>query len=307
MGVDCVPVYRMEAPDAAEQAAEVTPAPTMQASPTAARQPAPEPSRVVPREQKAAAPAAQQASAPALAPPAKPAAKRAGTSAEAFTFSPPPRAADEDERAYRTRALASLRARYEEDAPHNQFVTAFTNIVFDDGDPCANLCFVGEAPGAEEDLQGKPFVGRSGELLNKMIVGMGLSRERVYICNVLKTRPPDNATPTTREIDICRPYLLAQLAIVRPKAIVTLGLPAAQALLRSTDTMARLRSNWATLSLRSEGDSPLLIPVMPTYHPAYLLRAFTPENRAKVWSDLCLVLKHLGMPIPTKGSTGANP
>lgn len=307
MGVDCVPVYRMEVPEAAEQAAEVAPAPTMQASPTAAQQAAPEPSRAAPREQKAAAPAAQQASVPAVAPPAKPAAKRAGASAEAFACSPPPRAADEDERAYRTRALASLRARYEQDAPHDQFVTAFTNIVFDDGDPCASLCFVGEAPGAEEDLQGKPFVGRSGELLNKMIVGMGLSRERVYICNVLKTRPPDNATPTTREIDICRPYLLAQLAIVRPKAIVTLGLPAAQALLRSTDTMARLRSNWATLSLRSEGDSPLLIPVMPTYHPAYLLRAFTPENRAKVWSDLCLVLKHLGMPIPTKGSTGANP
>jgi DNA polymerase len=127
---------------------------------------------------------------------------------------------------------------------------------------------------------------------------MGLSRESVYICNVLKTRPPDNATPTTREIDICRPYLLAQLAIVRPRAIVTLGLPASRAVLRSEETMARLRGNWASLSLPVSDGTTLSIPVMPTYHPAYLLRSYTPENRAKVWSDLCLVLEKLGLALP---------
>ncbi len=201
-----------------------------------------------------------------------------------------PRVKGEDDRTYKARLLNDLRARYEADAPHKQFVTAHTRIVFGDGDPAARLVFVGEAPGAEEDKQGIPFCGRSGELLNKMIVAMGLSRQVVYICNVLKTRPPDNATPTAREAAICEPYLQEQLSIISPDAIVTLGLPAVRTLLKTEDTMTRLRGRWASITLVGGRQ----VPVMPTYHPAYLLRAYTPENRQKVWSDLQMVMQRLG-------------
>jgi uracil-DNA glycosylase family 4 len=217
-----------------------------------------------------------------------------------FVFVAPKKESGESERAYRERALDALRERYLADAPHDQFVTAFTNLVWGDGDPCAEVCFVGEAPGEEEDKTGKPFVGRSGNLLNQMIVAMGYSRESVYICNVLKTRPPNNATPTTKEIDLCRPYLLAQLSIVKPKAIVTLGLPATKACLQTDETMTRLRGNWASMKLAA-GES---VPVMPTYHPAYLLRSYTAENRGKVWSDLCMVLEKLGKKAPKSQGGG---
>jgi uracil-DNA glycosylase len=188
-------------------------------------------------------------------------------------------------------ALDSLRARYESDAPHKQFVTAHTNIVFGEGDPCARVMFVGEAPGQEEDRTGRPFVGRAGQLLDKMIVAMGLKRESVYIANVLKTRPPDNATPTSEEARLCAPYLFAQIAIVRPEAIVALGLPATRTLLDTVDSMSRLRGRWA--SFQPPWDGP--IPVMPTYHPAFLLRSYTDENRQKVWSDLKQVMDRLGL------------
>lgn len=191
--------------------------------------------------------------------------------------------------------LDALRARYEADAPHRQFVTSFNSIVFGDGDPCARLVFVGEAPGEEEDKTGKPFVGRAGQLLNKMITAMGTSREGVYICNVLKTRPPNNATPTSFEANLCKPYLLEQLGILHPEAIVTLGLPATHTLLECTDSMARLRGKWAMLKLPNG----LSVPVMPTYHPAFLLRSYTPENRGKVWSDLLMVVERLGL-VPAK-------
>lgn len=190
-------------------------------------------------------------------------------------------------------SLDDLRRRYEADAPHKKFVTAHTNIVFGEGDPCARLMFVGEAPGAEEDRTGRPFVGRAGQLLNKMIAAMGLAREQVYIANVLKTRPPDNATPTSDEIRLCAPYLFEQIAIVDPEAIVTLGLPATRALLDSVESMSRLRGRWATF--RAPAPSGRAIPVMPTYHPAFLLRAYTTENRAKVWSDLQMVMERLGL------------
>jgi uracil-DNA glycosylase len=191
------------------------------------------------------------------------------------------------------RALDALRERYIKDAPHKQFVTAFTNIVFGEGDPVARLMFVGEAPGAEEDKTGRPFVGRAGQLLNKMIVAMGLAREQVYIANVLKTRPPDNATPTGDEIRICAPYLFRQIAIIQPEAIVALGLPATKALLDTTDSMSRLRGRWA--SFRPPLAGAAAIPVMPTYHPAFLLRSYTDENRGKVWSDLRQVMVRLGL------------
>lgn len=197
-------------------------------------------------------------------------------------------------------AMKALRAKYEADAPHQHFKTDHHTIVWSDGDIDSHLMFVGEAPGEEEDKQGKPFVGRSGQLLDKMIKGMGLTRETIYIGNVLKTRPPNNATPTSFEIDLCSPYLLEQISIVSPKVIVTLGLPAVRALLRTDETMGNLRGRWSTLLLPDGRE----IPVMPTYHPAYVLRSYTEEVRGKVWSDLKMAMEKLGLapPPPTTGA-----
>ncbi|MFM9997212.1 MAG: uracil-DNA glycosylase [Phycisphaerales bacterium] len=194
--------------------------------------------------------------------------------------------------------LDALRARYEREAPHRSFVTDHHSIVFGEGDPCARVMFVGEAPGAEEDRTGRPFVGPAGQLLNKMIAAMGLTREGVYIANVLKTRPPNNATPTSEEIALCAPYLFEQIGIVAPEAIVALGLPACRALLNTTEPMARLRHSWHAF-VPPPPDA-REIPVMPTYHPAFLLRAPTPENRGKVWADLKLVMARLGLSPPPR-------
>ncbi len=189
------------------------------------------------------------------------------------------------------RLLVQLRELYEREAPHKAFVTAHTNIVFGEGDARARLMFIGEAPGEEEDRTGRPFVGRSGELLNKMIGAMGLAREQVYIANVLKTRPPNNATPTAREAELCWPFLAEQIAIISPEVIVTLGLPAAKLVLRTDQSMTRMRGRWASYTL-PDGRT---VPVMPTYHPAYLLRNYTPEARGQVWSDLQQVMDRLGL------------
>lgn len=194
--------------------------------------------------------------------------------------------------------LDAVRARYIADAPHRHFVTAHTNIVFGEGDPRARLMFVGEAPGEAEDQTGRPFVGRAGQLLDKMIAAMGLSREGVYICNVLKTRPPNNATPTKDEAALCAPYLIEQIRIVAPEVIVTLGLPATHLLLETSEPMRSARARWWSFptggsGMMSDPDLPA-IAVMPTYHPAYLLRSYTDENRRKVWSDLKMVMDRLG-------------
>lgn len=195
--------------------------------------------------------------------------------------------------------LAALRDRYIADEPHREFETAHTSIVFGEGDPDARLMFVGEAPGADEDRLGRPFVGKSGQLLDKMIVAMGLSREAVYIANVLKTRPPGNRTPTIEEATVCAPYLYEQIRIVAPEVIVTLGKSAGQLLLGNSKAMGAMRGQWAEFPPAT----PLVpvdkgfaaIPVMPTYHPAYLLRSYTAENRAAVWNDLKLVIDQLGL------------
>jgi len=199
--------------------------------------------------------------------------------------------------------LEALRERYTADAPHDAFVTDHTNIVFGEGDPRARLMFVGEAPGQEEDRTGRPFVGKAGQLLDKMIVAMGLSRESVYICNVLKTRPPNNQTPTVEEARACAPYLYEQIRIVSPEAIVTLGKSASQLLLGTTESMGRMRGHWAEFppndplvnleEIGLAGFGP--IPVMPTYHPAFLLRSYTADNRSRVWSDLQQVMARLGL------------
>ena len=204
---------------------------------------------------------------------------------------------EDDRRAKATGAMKRLRAKYERQAPHQHFNTSFTNIVWGDGDVCARLMFIGEAPGADEDRTGVPFVGRAGQLLNKMILAMGLRREMVYIANVLKTRPPNNATPTLEEADACAPYLYKQIEIVKPEVIVTLGLPAARLILQSNESMGRMRGQWARFSPPGSTLDP--IAVMPTYHPAYLLRAYTAENRKKVWSDLKMAMDRLGLEKPS--------
>lgn len=151
-------------------------------------------------------------------------------------------------------------------------------IVFGDGNADAELMFVGEGPGENEDRQGLPFVGRAGELLTKMIeAGMGLSRSSVYICNIVKCRPPGNRTPQPAEVAACRPFLDGQIQAISPKVIVTLGKPASSLLLERDIAITRVRGTWH--SYRG-------IPVMPTFHPAYILRQYTPENRRLVWEDL---------------------
>jgi uracil-DNA glycosylase len=153
--------------------------------------------------------------------------------------------------------------------------------VFGEGDPDAPIMFVGEGPGQNEDEQGRPFVGRSGDLLEKQIQAIGFERSRVYIANVVKCRPPNNRTPQADEVDACWDYLRRQIQIIRPRVIITLGGPAAKLVLGVKEGITRIRGTWHEYP----GVDPA-VPVMPTFHPAYLLRQYTKENRAKVWSDL---------------------
>jgi DNA polymerase len=151
-------------------------------------------------------------------------------------------------------------------------------IVFGEGNPRADLMFVGEGPGEQEDVQGRPFVGRAGELLTQMIEkGLEIPRSDVYICNIVKCRPPGNRNPLASEASTCKPFLDGQIQAVRPKVIVTLGKPAASLLLEREVAITRLRGTWQ----QYRG-----IPLMPTLHPAYILRQYTPENRRLVWEDL---------------------
>ena len=153
--------------------------------------------------------------------------------------------------------------------------------VFGEGNPDAQLVFIGEAPGLQEDIQGRPFVGRAGELLTDIITkGMKLTRENVYICNVIKCRPPENRSPLEIEIMQCEPHLIRQLNIIQPKIIVALGKYAAQTLLRTTIPITKIRGNWYLYNN---------IKFMPTYHPAYLLR--NPSGKKEVWDDIQKVMK----------------
>ena len=161
-------------------------------------------------------------------------------------------------------------------------------IVFGVGNPHAEVMFVGEAPGADEDEQGIPFVGRAGQLLTNMIKAMGLKREDVYIANVIKCRPPGNRTPERDECETCSPFLLRQIDVVRPKIIVALGAVAAKSLLQINDSMANLRGR--TYDFRN---TKLIV----TYHPAYLLR--DPRQKKEAWKDLQRVMQHVGLPSPS--------
>jgi len=157
------------------------------------------------------------------------------------------------------------------------------NLVFGEGNPRAELVFVGEAPGAEEDLQGRPFVGRAGQLLTKIIIAMGLKREDVYICNILKCRPPGNRNPLPEEIEVCEPYLVRQLEAIRPRVICALGTFAAQTLLKKKGIPITV--------LRGRFHDYHGISLMPTYHPAYLLR--NPGAKKQVWEDVQQIMKVL--------------
>lgn len=153
------------------------------------------------------------------------------------------------------------------------------NLVFADGNPTASLMLVGEAPGRDEDLEGLPFVGRSGRLLDRMLTAIGLDRTSAYIANVIPWRPPGNRTPTPHETEICRPFIERQIELVNPKVLVNLGGPSAKTLLNTTEGILRLRGNWRAHT--TAGGT--VIPAMPTLHPAYLLR--TPAHKRLAWRD----------------------
>lgn len=162
-----------------------------------------------------------------------------------------------------------------------------TNVVPGQGNMHPEIMFIGEAPGADEDAQGLSFVGRAGKLLTKMIVAMGYTRDEVFIGNILKCRPPDNRTPVPEEIAMCIPYLLRQIAVLKPKVIVALGGTAVRGLLKDETPISKLRGKWTEFAG---------VPLMPTYHPAYLLRS--PSAKRDAWADLQAVLKKVGRTAP---------
>ena len=180
--------------------------------------------------------------------------------------------------------LEQLNQLHDSTCSHCTTAIGFTQTVFGCGDANADLMFIGEAPGQEEDMQGIPFVGVAGQKLNQIIQAMGITRDSVYIANVLKTRPPDIRTPLADEVAACGPFLKEQIDIVDPKVIVTLGSPATKYLLETTQGITKLRGQWQQYSG---------VPVMPTYHPAYLLRNYTKETRQEIWSDMQEVVAKL--------------
>jgi uracil-DNA glycosylase family 4 len=256
----------------------VSPAPPAPAPRPAARPPAsPTPILPKPVEQKPPSPQAlalplpTESTAPAPAPALSPEARAA-----AF--------AD-----LRRRALACVRC--------PNLAAARKNVVFGVGDINAQLMFIGEAPGADEDTQGEPFVGKAGQLLTKIIQTMGLTRDTVYIGNILKCRPDTpgqasgNRKPTPEEMQTCIPYLHEQIDLIRPRVIVALGATAVEGLLGKTIGITKLRGQWRTY----RG-----IPLMPTYHPAYLLRNQSLSEKRRIWEDMLQVMEKLGLPISQK-------
>ncbi|HVV00862.1 MAG TPA: uracil-DNA glycosylase [Verrucomicrobiae bacterium] len=194
-------------------------------------------------------------------------------------------------------ALEEIRRRALECVKCAHLASSRKNVVFGIGNVDAELMFVGEAPGASEDLRGEPFVGPAGELLTKIIEAMGLSREAVYIANILKCRPDTpgqtsgNRKPTPEEMQTCIPFLHEQVDLIRPKVLVALGATAAEGLLGKTTGIMRLRGQWHTYRD---------IPLMPTFHPSYLLHNQSPATKRQVWEDMMQVMEKLGMPISEK-------
>ena len=176
-------------------------------------------------------------------------------------------------------------------------------IVFGVGNPMADLMFVGEGPGADEDQQGKPFVGRAGQLLNNMIKAMGITREQVYIANIVKCRPPGNRTPEREECETCSPFLMRQIAVIKPKVVVALGAVAAKTLLAMSASMAQLRGrfyDFKPAGVRSNDPNWDGCKLAVTYHPAFLLR--DPRQKGEAWKDLQMVMKELGLKAPAKSA-----
>lgn len=212
-------------------------------------------------------------------------------SAEIIPTSPAP-----DPRA-KAAALQELRDRALVCVQCSNLASSRTNVVFGVGDIHASLMFVGEAPGADEDRQGEPFVGAAGQLLTRIIQTMGLTRQTVYIANILKCRPDTpgqssgNRKPTAEEMKTCLPYLQSQIDIIQPKALVALGATAVEGLLGKTEGISRLRGKWQAY----RG-----IPLMPTFHPSYLLRNQALSEKRKVWEDMLAVMEKLGMEISEK-------
>lgn len=165
--------------------------------------------------------------------------------------------------------------------------------VFGEGNPHAQLMFIGEGPGEQEDKQGRPFVGPAGQLLDKMITAMGLSRDEVYITNAVKCRPPENRPPLPDETQACSAYLKQQIGIVRPRVIVTLGAPATKLMLNTTMGISGIRGRWHEYPFTDDQGHVLHIPIMPTFHPSYVLRRYTAEVRKTVWDDLQAVMAYL--------------
>jgi len=188
----------------------------------------------------------------------------------------------------RTGALCALAARVAKCTRCDELARTRTQTVFGVGNPQARVMFIGEAPGADEDKQGEPFVGRAGQLLNRIIVACGWTREEIYICNVLRCRPPGNRTPLPDEADNCREYLDGQINIIRPEYIVCWGSCAAQNLLKTTDAIGRMRQRWYTY-----GEARVLC----TYHPSYLLR--NPAAKRPVWDDMLMLLDAMGLKPPS--------
>lgn len=197
----------------------------------------------------------------------------------------PPAAIPDEAQAARARELARSAASMEDlreilagfDGCNLKFTAK--NLVFADGNPQADIMFVGEAPGRDEDVEGLPFVGRSGKLLDRMLAAIGLDRSSAYIANVIPWRPPGNRTPTPLETELCRPFIERQVELANPKVLVTLGGPSAKVLLGTTEGVLRLRGNWRVHRTASG----LEIPAMPTLHPAYLLR--NPAHKRLAWRD----------------------
>jgi len=206
--------------------------------------------------------------------------------------SPTPRPTNEN-----TDKLAAINERVTACVKCPNLASSRTQTVFGVGNPDADVMFVGEAPGADEDAQGEPFVGRAGQLLTKIIKAMGFAREEVYIANILKCRPDTpgsaygNRPPTPSEMQTCRPYLMEQIEIIQPKVIVALGATAVEGLLGHRAPMHQLRGRW-----NSFNGTPLMV----TYHPAYLLRNQSPSEKRKVWEDMMQVLERLEKPISEK-------
>jgi DNA polymerase len=168
-----------------------------------------------------------------------------------------------------------------------------THLVFGTGDPEAELMFVGEAPGEDEDRKGEPFVGKAGQLLTRIIQAMGLQREKVYIANIIKCRPPKNRNPEPDEIETCSPFLRRQIQIIRPKVICALGNFAAQTLLATGQKISQLRGRFHALPISFSDGASAETKVMPTFHPAYLLR--NPEDKKRVWEDMQMIMRELNL------------